>query len=175
MFVCKYITLDFEHRAKFPLFLVYAITNIVNSIFLLSTEDKEDIKFLGHSTESRSVLEALNKRKKSVFTLRKGTTENFMQAIEEVREGRMSFLAAGKQFGVSHMTLYRYYLSMGYPLVRKSHRTHQGSLQDVDFLSYVSVTHSAGLPKSQLDYQPRTDARHWVANNMRHSGDHSWN
>lgn len=113
---------------------------MVDSIFLLLTEDEEDIKFLGHSTESRSVLEALNKRKKSVFTLRKGTTENFMQAIEEVREGRISFLAAGKKYGVSHMTLYRYYLSMGYPLVRRSNRTHQGNAQDVYFVGDINLS-----------------------------------
>ena len=118
-----------------------------DSIFLLLTEDEEDIKFLGHSTESRSVLEALNKRKKSVFTLRKGTTENFLQAIEEVREGRISFLAAGKKYGVSHMTLYRYYLSMGYPLCRKSNRTHQGNAQDFDFLGDVTVSRPAETRK----------------------------
>lgn len=115
------------------------------------TEDEEDIKFLGHSTESRSVLDALNKRKKSVFTLRKGTTENFMQAIEEVREGRISFLAAGKKYGVSHMTLYRYYLSMGYPLVRKSNRTHQSSAHDYDFLGNVNVSRTGESRKSQWE------------------------
>lgn len=67
-------------------------------------------------TGSRSVLTSLSQRKTQIFKLRKGTTQNFLQAIEEVRSGKCSFLAAGKKYGVSHMTLYRYYLSMGYPV-----------------------------------------------------------
>jgi len=60
-----------------------------------------------------------------------------MQAIEEVREGRISFLAAGKKYGVSHMTLYRYYLSMGYRLCRKSNRTY--SAYNVECLNDPSL------------------------------------
>lgn len=122
-----------------------------DSIFLLLTEDEDDIKFLGHATESRSVLEALNKRKKSVFTLRKGTAENFMQAIEEVRDGRISFLAAGKKYGVSHMTLYRYYLSMGYPLVRRSNRSHHSSEQDFYFLGDITLSRPGETRKHQTE------------------------
>ncbi|XP_034255946.1 protein tramtrack, beta isoform-like isoform X3 [Thrips palmi] len=125
------------------------VDNPGSSAIYNPTPDEEDIKFLGHSTESRSVLEALNKRKKSVFTLRKGTTENFMQAIEEVRGGRISFLAAGKKYGVSHMTLYRYYLSMGYPLVRRSNRTYQGSGQDFYFLGDISLSRPGEIQKPQ--------------------------
>lgn len=71
-------------------------------------------------TGSRSVLTSVSQRKKQIFTLRKGTTQNFLQAIEDVRSGKCSFLAAGKKYGVSHMTLYRYYLSMGYPVSSRS-------------------------------------------------------
>lgn len=71
-------------------------------------------------TGSRSVLTSLSQRKKQMFTLRKGTTQNFLQAVEDVRSGKCSFLAAGKKYGVSHMTLYRYYLSMGYPVSSRS-------------------------------------------------------
>ena len=65
-------------------------------------------------TGSRSVLTSLSQRKTQIFKLRKGTTQNFLQAIEDIRSGKCSFLSAGKKYGVSHMTLYRYYLSMGY-------------------------------------------------------------
>jgi len=67
-------------------------------------------------TGSRSVLTSVSQRKTQIFRLRKGTTQNFLQAIEDVRSGKCSFLAAGKKYGVSHMTLYRHYLSMGYPV-----------------------------------------------------------
>ncbi|XP_026293926.1 protein tramtrack, beta isoform isoform X3 [Frankliniella occidentalis] len=138
------------------------------------TADEEQIKFLGHSTESRSVREALNKRKKSVFTLRKGTTENFMQAIEEVREGRISFLAAGKKYGVSHMTLYRYYLSMGYPLVRKSNRTYHANSQEYDFLGDVTVSRPAESRRPPWNFSACTTGGPYSGNSGSNPNDQHW-
>lgn len=145
-----------------------------DSIFLLLTEDEEDIKFLGHSTESRSVLEALNKRKKSVFTLRKGTTENFMQAIEEVREGRISFLAAGKKYGVSHMTLYRYYLSMGYPLLRRSNRTHHVGGQDLYLLEDIALSRAGEPRTSQWESSGFSRGARFSQTNSHTTPDQDW-
>nr|CAD7453845.1 unnamed protein product [Timema tahoe] len=43
---------------------------------------------LFRQTESRSVLMALTRRKTQTFKLRKGTMQNFMQAVEDVRAGK---------------------------------------------------------------------------------------
>lgn len=52
----------------------------------------------------------------STITIRHGTPESFLRAIDEVREGRMGFCKAGRLYGVSHATLQKYYKAMGYTL-----------------------------------------------------------
>jgi hypothetical protein len=109
-------------------------------------------------TGSRSVLTSLSQRKTQIFTLRKGTTQNFLQAIEDVRSGKCSFLAAGKKYGVSHMTLYRYYLSMGYPVssrpsqyVDTFHRYKTYQYQWTLLLSTIECFHAEGFSAVKSD------------------------
>lgn len=52
----------------------------------------------------------------STITIRQGTPDSFLRAIDEVREGRMGFCKAGRLYGVSHATLQKYYKAMGYVL-----------------------------------------------------------
>ncbi|XP_042232845.1 broad-complex core protein isoforms 1/2/3/4/5-like isoform X5 [Homarus americanus] len=57
----------------------------------------------------------------STITIRNGTPESFLRAIDEVREGRMGFCKAGRLYGVSHATLQKYYKAMGYSLRNQTH------------------------------------------------------
>lgn len=50
----------------------------------------------------------------SSVTIRTGTAENFLRAVEDVRGGKMGFCKAGKVYGVNHATLQKFYKAMGY-------------------------------------------------------------
>ncbi|KAK8722498.1 hypothetical protein OTU49_012244 [Cherax quadricarinatus] len=57
----------------------------------------------------------------STITIRNGTPQSFLRAIDEVREGRMGFCKAGRLYGVSHASLQKYYKAMGYSLRNQTH------------------------------------------------------
>lgn len=92
----------------------------------------------------------------SHVTIRTGTAENFLQAVEDIREGKMGFCKAGKIYGVNHATLQKFYKAMGYSVRNRSNNpnfvksdtpsergddghdlsTHSSLNQEVDSLSY---------------------------------------
>ena len=50
----------------------------------------------------------------TVVTIRQGSARNFIQALNALRQGKLGYNKAGSVFEVSHTTLRKFYLAMGY-------------------------------------------------------------
>lgn len=120
----------------------------------------------------------------SYVTIRTGTVENFMKAIQDVREGKMGFCKAGKLYGVNPVTLQKFYKAMGYSIKNKSNNPNfvkasstsprvaysNSSPQGTSFSSssFGSPSYSEDysdrplythfMTPSSLDFFPRTDS-----------------
>lgn len=96
-----------------PLTRVFSTTGAVGVVGLHPPQPSASHQLYLYPNSPYPKLQAANG---STVTIRHGTPEGFLRAIDEVREGRMGFCKAGRLYGVSHATLQKYYKAMGYTL-----------------------------------------------------------
>ncbi|XP_064102822.1 protein tramtrack, alpha isoform-like isoform X4 [Macrobrachium nipponense] len=90
----------------------------------------------------------------STITIRQGTPDSFLRAIDEVREGRMGFCKAGRLYGVSHATLQKYYKAMGYVLRNQTNNPNFRKRPDGMPLEPRRRYYSVPTAHSDLPYLP---------------------
>lgn len=101
-----------------PLTRVFSTAGVVGVVGLLPPQPSARQQLYMYSNSAYPKLQAANG---STITIRNGTPESFLRAIDEVREGRMGFCKAGRLYGVSHATLQKFYKAMGYSLRNQTH------------------------------------------------------
>lgn len=129
-----------------PLTRVFSTAGVVGVVGLLPPQPSASQQLYMYSNSAYPKLQAANG---STITIRNGTPESFLRAIDEVREGRMGFCKAGRLYGVSHATLQKYYKAMGYSLRNQTHNPN--FRKRPDGISLEPRRRYYSVPTTQLD------------------------